>query len=102
MQEPKDMNRDEIISFLRDYKIRYADHYGITSLGVFGSIARGDIREDSDVDIFVTMRTPDPFALVHIKNDLEQALRRHVDIVRLREKMNPFLKKRIEKEGVNV
>ncbi len=96
------MNRDEILSFLRDYKVRCADRYGITSLGVFGSVARGDIREDSDVDIFVTMRTPDPFALVHVKNDLEQALGRHIDIVRLREKMNPFLKERIEKEGINV
>lgn len=96
------MNRDDIISFLRDFKIRYADRYGIISLGVFGSVARGDIRDDSDVDIYITIRTPDPFTLVHIKDDIERRLNRHVDIIRVREKMNPFLKKRIEKEGVLV
>jgi hypothetical protein len=96
------MNRDDVISFLRDFKSRYADKYGIISLGVFGSVARGDIRDDSDVDIYVTMTTPDPFLLVHMKDDIELKLRRHVDIVRLRERMNPFLKKRIEKEGVYV
>ena len=96
------MNRDEILAFLKDYKSRNADRYGIVSLGVFGSVARGDVRTDSDVDIYVTTRTPDPFALVHIKEDIERGLRRRVDIVRLRDKMNPSLRKRIEQEGVNV
>ena len=96
------MNRDEIITFLRDFKARYGDQYGIISLGVFGSVARGDIRDDSDVDIYVTTKTPDPFALVHIKDDMEKRLKRHVDIVRFRERMNPFLKRRIEKEGIRV
>jgi hypothetical protein len=36
---------------------------------------------------------------VHIKEDIEAMVRRHVDIVRVRENMNPFLKERIEKEG---
>ncbi|MGD0489161.1 MAG: nucleotidyltransferase domain-containing protein [Syntrophorhabdales bacterium] len=96
------MNRDEIIAFLRDFKVRCGDQYGIISLGVFGSVARGDIREDSDIDIYVTTKTPDPFALVHIRDDIQRRLNRHVDIVRLRERMNPFLKRRIEKEGVYV
>jgi predicted nucleotidyltransferase len=96
------MNRDEIIAFLRDFKVRCGDQYGIISLGVFGSVARGDIREDSDIDIYVTTKTPDPFALVHIRDDIQRRLNRHVDIVRLRERMNPFLKRRIEKEGVHV
>ena len=87
---------------LRDFKARYGKRYGITSLGVFGSVARGDIREDSDIDIYVVTRTPDPFALVHIKDHIQQRLNRRVDIVRLRERMNPLLKRRIEKEGVNV
>ncbi len=96
------MNRDQIIAFLRDFKTRYGDQYGIISLGVFGSVARGDIREDSDIDIYVTTKTPDPFVLVHVRDDIQRRLNRRVDIVRFRERMNPFLKRRIEKEGVNV
>lgn len=96
------MNREEIISFLRDFKLRYGAQYGIISLGVFGSVARGEIRDDSDIDLYVTTRTPDPFALVHLKDDIQRKLSRRVDIVRFRDKMNPILKKRIEKEGIRV
>ncbi|MCC6324301.1 MAG: nucleotidyltransferase, partial [Candidatus Brocadia sp.] len=41
-----------------------------------------------------------PFAIVHIKEEIESRIRKHVDIVRIREKMNPFLRERIEKEGI--
>ena len=41
-------------------------------------------------------------SLVGIKQDLEEVFKRHVDIVRYRDKMNPFLRKRIEKEAVYV
>ena len=96
------MNRDEIISFLRDFKRTEGEKYGILSLCVFGSVARGEMRDKSDVDICVTTRTPDPFLLVHFKGEIEGILKRRVDIVRLRDKMNPFLKKRIEQEGIYV
>lgn len=96
------MGRDEIISFLRDFKNTYGDRYGILSLGIFGSVARGDMRDDSDIDICVKTRTPDPFKIVHIKQDIEKLLHRRVDIVRVRDTMNPFLKKRIDQESVYV
>lgn len=96
------MTRDEIISFLHDFKDKHSDKYGIISLGIFGSVARGEAHDNSDVDLYVTTRTPDPFLLVHIKLDIENSLQSHVDIVRMWDKMNPFLKKRIEQEGINV
>jgi uncharacterized protein len=96
------MNRDGIISFLRDFKGKHADKYGIVSLCVFGSVARNELREDSDVDICVRTKTPDPFSLYHMKRDIEGILNRRVDIVRMRDNMNPFLKRRIEQEGIHV
>ena len=96
------MTREDIISFLRDYKNRYGARYGVISLGIFGSVARGQMRDDSDIDICIKTQTPDPFMIVHIKEDIEHSLKRHVDIVRIREKMNPFLKKRIDEEGIYV
>lgn len=96
------MKRDDILSFLSDFKRNYSEKYGIIEIGVFGSIARDEARDDSDVDICIKTRTPNPFILVHIKDDIEQRIQKHVDIVRVREKMNPFLKTRIEKEGVYV
>ena len=73
-----------------------------TSSGRFRLVARYQSREDSDVDICIKTVTPNPFVLVHIKEDIEQLVHRRVDIVRVREKMNPFLKQHIEKEGIYV
>ena len=93
------MTRDDTLSVLRQIKRDYAHQYGILEIGVFGSVGRGESREDSDVDICIKTLTPNPFALVHIKELIEAQLHKPIDIVRVREKMNPFLKARIEKEA---
>lgn len=93
------MSTDNTIKLLRQFKEDHAQEYGILELGVFGSVGRGDAHADSDVDICVKTKTPNPFVLVHLKEAIEALLNKPVDIVRLRETMNPFLKKRIEKEA---
>ncbi|MGE0882609.1 MAG: nucleotidyltransferase family protein [Blastocatellales bacterium] len=94
--------REEVLDVLRHEKDELANRYGVITLGVFGSVARDEAREESDVDVVITMRQPDLFAMVHIKDALEEALHRKVDIVRYREGMNQFLKKRIDQEAVYV
>lgn len=93
------MNRAEILAILKQYKQENADKYGIDNLGLFGSYARGLASEDSDVDIVIETRQPDLYKMVHIKEELEKRLNKPVDIVRKREKMNPYLKKRIERDS---
>lgn len=93
------MKKDDILAILRRFKQDSADKYGILDIGVFGSFARDEAREDSDVDICIKTKTPNPFLLVHIKEDIEKLIQKHVEIVRVREKMNPFLRERIEREG---
>jgi predicted nucleotidyltransferase len=96
------MNRDDILNVLREFKRAHAEQYGILEIGVFGSIARNEAWDDSDVDICIQTQTPNPFVLVHIKEAIEELFHRQVDIVRVREKMNRFLKERIEKEAYYV
>ena len=96
------MDREEILRELRDFKATRAEDLGIVEIGVFGSVSRNEMREDSDLDVFVRTRTPNPFPLVHAKQELESRVRRRVDIIRLRDSMNPFLRARIEKEGIPV
>jgi len=96
------MGRNEILATLRAYKNKYAEKYGIISLGIFGSVARDQTRDDSDLDICVTTKTPNPFVLAHIQDDLEKIVHRRVDIVRIRERMNPLHKQRIEQDGIYV
>ncbi|MBW1727515.1 MAG: nucleotidyltransferase domain-containing protein [Deltaproteobacteria bacterium] len=78
------------------------DRYEIIRIGVFGSAARDKMDEQSDVDIVVELEKPDLFYLVGIKQDLEEKFHRPVDIVRYRDRMNAFLKKKIDKEAVYV
>jgi len=96
------MGQKEILTVLRNYKLACAEKYGILELGVFGSVARNEATVESDVDICIKMKTPDAFALVHIKADIENLIQKHIDIVRVREKMNPNLKRRLEKEALYV
>ena len=88
------------LEILREFMRESGDQYGILELGVFGSVARDEAKEDSDVDVVVRISKPDLFMLVGIKNELEERLRRSVDIVTYRENMNQFLKKRIDGEAV--
>lgn len=96
------MLREEILNILKDYKNVHSEQYGIQALGIFGSVARDENRADSDLDVCIVTTTPDPFILVHIKEDLEKKTHQKIDIVRVRDKMNPFLKDRISREGIYV
>ncbi|MGB9498235.1 MAG: nucleotidyltransferase family protein [Dissulfuribacterales bacterium] len=96
------MKRDDIIQSLHLFKEHNKEKYQIVRLGVFGSIARGFINAESDIDVVVELEEPDLFILIGIKQDLEEQLHCPVDIVRYRDQMNAFLKRRIDQEAVYV
>ncbi len=94
------MTKSEIVKELAEIKRRYQDK--IIKIGLFGSYARGENTLDSDIDIVIEQREPDLFLLGRIKIELEEKLNTPVDVIRLRNNLNPFLKKRIEKEVIYV
>jgi predicted nucleotidyltransferase len=96
---PQVIDTQSVLAVLREQKPAFAERYGVSRIGVFGSVARGDARADSDIDVVVEMTKPDLFAMVHVKEALEVLFSRAVDVVRFREKMNPYLRARIEREA---
>lgn len=92
----------EIIELLKSYKATHASKYGFTRIGIFGSVARGEQTEHSDVDIYYEGSAPTLLTLDRIQTELESLLGSPVDLVRLRERMNTSLKKRIVQEGIYV
>jgi hypothetical protein len=92
--------RDSVLRQLRDKKVYLTEHYGITRLGVFGSVARNEARENSDIDIVIEWEEPTLSRMVRLKEDLEKTQEKPVDVVRYRKDMNPYLKKRIDREAI--
>ena len=90
----------EYLELLRAYKALKAIQYGILRIGIFGSVSRGEQTPQSDVDIFVELKKPSLFILVHIKDELQELLGCNVDIVRLRQNMDTILRDSIAEEGI--
>jgi predicted nucleotidyltransferase len=95
------MQRDTVLSALNAHKQELSTKYGVTRLGIFGSVSRDQASEASDVDIVVEM-PPDLFQMVHLKEELEQLLGVPVDLIRLHKHMNAFFKNRIDDEAIYV
>jgi predicted nucleotidyltransferase len=94
------VRRDDVLQALSDFRQDRQEEFGIVRIGVFGSAARDQITAGSDVDVVVELAKPDLLLLVGIKQELESLLSHPVDVVRYREKMNAFLKGRIDQEAV--
>ena len=93
--------REEYIALIASHAEELQNTFGITSLRLFGSVARNQHHDGSDVDIYVEM--PPKFSLVvRLKAYLEALLGCPVDIIRKHQHLNPFLLKEIERDGIEV
>lgn len=80
---------DTALETIRTRRNEVETRYGIRLLGVVGSVARGEERPDSDVDIFAMITgRPTLFTLADAQFLLEDDLGRPVDLI-LREELRP-------------
>lgn len=75
---------EEYLSILRKEKTYLMQKYQIKNIGVFGSVARHEQQEDSDVDIYYESSTMSLFTLCRLKAELEKLLGCSVDLLRNR------------------
>ena len=94
------MERDDIIEALRRFKEANQKAYCIRKIGIFGSSARNAANTESDIDVIVVLDKQDLFNVIGIKQDLEEEFGVPVDVVSYRQKMNGYLKRRIESEAL--
>ena len=93
------MKRDEALALLEGYRAELKK-YGVKSIAVFGSVARNEATEGSDIDILVEFgQSVGLFEFVRIKTRLEKILNRPVDLV-TPEALKKQLKEKILKEAV--
>ena len=95
------LDRAQTIEKLQSSRQYLSEHYGVSSMLLFGSVARNEQKEDSDVDVCVEMK-PNLFKQAGVKVYLQELLGCSVDVVRLRENMNQLFKQQIQKYGIRV
>lgn len=86
---------------LRDNLPYIQKEYGVTGMCLFGSVARGDNREDSDVDILVEM-PPKIFLMSALKQYLESLLHSTVDLVRKHSHMSQRFLNQISNDSIAI
>ena len=79
-----------------------AKRHGARTIQVFGSLARGESRRDSDVDFLIELEPGRTLLdIVAIKQDLEDLLQRKVDVV-TEDAVSPYLKDEIVTQAISL
>jgi predicted nucleotidyltransferase len=96
------MERDAAIARLREHEAELR-RLGVQHLYLFGSTARGEARDDSDVDLFFDYEygTLSLFGLMDVKERAAEILGRAADVM-TRNSLHPVLRKRIEASALQV
>ena len=96
------MDRDQTLALLTEHKPVLAERFGVRRLALFGSMARGTARPDSDVDVLVAFDGPGTSERYFgVQFYLEDMLHRPVDLVTesaLRDRLRPF----VERDAIHV
>lgn len=97
---PTAANRDRVFSLLRSRREEARRRFGVELIGVVGSMARGEARPDSDVDVILRLKDSiSLFDMVNLQDFLAEGLGRPVDLV-LSENMAPERRAYIERDLV--
>lgn len=83
------------LEILSSHREELRERYNVKGIGIFGSVARGESKRRSDVDVLVEYEiTPDLLEFIGLGMYLESLLSRKVDLVR-REAIRPELRENI-------
>ena len=85
-----------ILQILKDKKPDLQTRYPISELGLFGSYARGDFDEDSDIDILVDFNGKIGIGFVSLAHELEDIFKTKIDLVSregIKSRYLPFVEK---------
>ena len=96
------MSRQEVLSTLRAQQATLHARFGVTRLALFGSVARDEAGQDSDVDLLVEFDRPiGLFRFLELQNHLEDLLHCGVDLG-TPQSLKPRIRDRVLAEAVRV
>jgi len=96
------MLRDEVIQKLTKNLSTLREHYNVSELSIFGSVARNQATTSSDIDLLIDFsKTPGLFTYIELKHQLEDLLGAPVDLV-TRKALKPQMRETIISEAIRV
>lgn len=95
------MDKKEILENLKNNKQNLKSNFHLAKIGLFGSFARGEATNTSDIDIIVKFNKPIGWDFILLKEYLENILNKEVDLV-TEEAIKFQMKKEIIKEVIYV
>ena len=93
--------RSEYISIIKSFSDVIKSQFGVSSMRLFGSVAREEQTDHSDIDLCVVMK-PNMILRIRLKHFLEELLVCNVDVIREHKNMNETLKREIERDGIEI
>ena len=93
---------NDSLSRLAALKKMSGKQLGITRLGIFGSVARRENHENSDLDVVVEMDQPTLRRMYQLEESIKNEFGCDVDLVQMRPTLRPLLRQRILKDVIYV
>jgi predicted nucleotidyltransferase len=81
LQKRPVMDINQIEKMLKEHKLELKKRYGVKSIAIFGSFARGEQTISSDVDLLIELETPIGFKFIELADYLESILGMRVDLL---------------------
>ena len=95
-----ELTRESILNFLKTHKQEFKEKYAVEKIGLFGSYAKNEANENSDIDIIVKM--PSSFDIYYdFKEYLEATFEKKVDLG-LEKSIRSFVANEIKKDVIYV
>lgn len=96
------MNREQVLSVLNGHREEMRKRFGVKHLALFGSAARDQLKDDSDIDLLVEFEGPPTFdGYMDLKDYLEALFGTKVDLA-TDAMVKPRLRRHIEKDLLRV
>ena len=92
------VGQQEILNIIRQEKPYLKKHFGLLTIGLFGSYAKAKENAESDIDLLVELAEPRFDFLAGLQIYLEHRLGQPIDLIRKRKGMNEHFLKHIEKD----
>ena len=92
------MTKADILDFLKKHKEQLANTYSVEKIGLFGSYAKDEATDDSDIDFYVVFKNKTLDNITGLWLYLEAVFKKKVDLLHYHPRIRDGLKKQIESD----